>query len=1019
MQMDNSNLSKLVFLLILGLVITSCTSKVYKYPYGNLNESQPNANNKTNEVAPTQRTQELDICNAFDREHSTDDFSSISMSPSSSYIKTMFPVSNFNKDIVDYLTQNIESIVFTGIDKGYAAFSHPISFDLAKNLNLPFSNESKNVGGTDLFEFYTTGPGKFEFKNLDTPINSIYWDSHPTALTDTLPDGTCVTLLIWSSDRNLPFTERINLKGEKLKGGNTDLFYAFRLSDGSWTDVKTFDNKVNTDANEGTPFIYCSCCNPYLLFSSDRSKTELGDYDIFYTKLQIDYHKFEITALEESQLLGQKANENRADINTINSHSDDRFPFAPLPHGESSPNVLYLSSARYDKNSDKGRKFSGTIVQNAGGYDIYKFPLPDFLICPSPEPPEVQLHVALINLANPDEPVKMPVLYLHDYKSEENQFIEQNTAIFKIKAGKRYDVSGGSYFNQIDCEADPIKVMSGYLVPEDTIITLGRETSVEKRTIRDLKVSFSEYDLLPKVKYDTSYSEKTVLDRAVEVRIVKSNTVVNPRLAGNLMEYDLEIVTTSSWDKLRKVSHKNLAKIPHQKISGAHAISEQAKNGGWKVPLSVGYDLIVYDTVYVLPDYFVKPPCYCEFTEFMTGYEQNVPYYQTGFWEINTLSNFRRDLNRLGRREFSEAKWIELHKNNQYFSSSPERRQSRIFEYEKFAKVVDKNLDMMADIINRRIIPAFQIVENISKNEKLIISLDAWSDKRPVRRGWYIGDQVEYFEGALNESAPGYDINFQKVSIKSGDLLNLNNDTLSKLRAYYGYKELITRLLNKEKFGSAFYEYFKQGKVLLPDNRSGSSDKSDIDGFSPQTKIEDAKIIFLIKGNYFDPTEFKIPQYIRNVDSSLYMLDTIRRIDLRVNNLYYNDGRFIESQCCNRLLPCLEYDMILSGVSPDTVKSKIVPINKTANRKEKFLLYFGSYSDLSTAQLIMVMLNEIADSEMVIEQTESDGQNRFVVRTTAAFDINEARSKQDTYIKRINISKNEYPEFVIELIQSE
>ncbi|MBE2188756.1 MAG: hypothetical protein IAE98_04740 [Candidatus Kapabacteria bacterium] len=1017
--MNSVKFTSILLAIFLIILLVSCSNKIYKYPEGNLNNNRPNANKEVSEVAPVQNSSEYDICGAFDREHSNNDFSELSVSPSSAFIKTMFPVSNFNKDMVDYLTKNIESIVFTGMDKGFAAFAHPISYDLAKNLNLPFSPESKNVGGADLFEFYKNREGKFEFKILDSPINSIFWDSHPTAITDTMPDGSCVTLLLWSSDRNAPFAERISLSGKKFPGGNADLFYAFRFADGTWTEVKTLAQNINTESNEGTPFIYCSCCKPYLLFSSDRLKSKAGDFDIFYTKLAIDYKKFEIKVLDDAQLLGEKANESRSDINTINSFSDDRFPLVPLPHGLSSPDLIYFSSNRYDSKLDKQMKIGGTIIANAGSYDIYRLPLPEFMNCPAPEPPTVKMNVALINLANPDEPVRMPVISLFDNNGNEIESRDLSQAEFEIKGGKQYFIKGGSHFNLLDCDSEPVKVLSGYLIPSDTIVVIGREIATEKRIVSALTSGLADFEKLHKIQYDTSYSELIVFGRKLKVQHAQTVLITNPRLAGAMMEYDQEITIVSSYDKLRRQTPKTASQASNARLSGAGANSEVSKNGGWNISPRTGDNLVFYDTVYVLPEYFVKPPCYCEFTEFMTGYEQNVPYYQTGFWEVNTLSNFRRDMNKLGRREFSEAKWVELHRNNQYFTNSPERRQSRIYEYEKFAKIVDKNLDMMADIINRRIIPAFSIIDSISGNEKLIISLDAWSDKRPVRRGWYIGDEVEYYEGVLHESVSHYDVTFKKVSIQSGDLLNLNNDTLSKLRAYYGYHELITRLLDTKKFGSAFYDYFEQGKVLLPDNRALGSNVSNVGAFDPQSRIENAKIIFLIKGNYFDPTEFKIPKYIRNVDSSLYMLDTIRRIDLRINNLYYLAGKLVESPCCNKALPCLDYEMILNASNRNPEKTNTSSNQAIPKQNERYLLYFGSYNDINVAQLIMVMLNEITDTELIIEQYESDGEQKYIVRTKSSFYADEARSKQDSFIRRSNIRSEDYPSFVVELIQSE
>src|SRR5690606_40417834 len=75
-----------------------------------------------------------------------------------------------------------------------------------------------------------------------------------------------------------------------------------------------------------------------------------------------------------------------------------------------------------------------------------------------------------------------------------------------------------------------------------------------------------------------------------------------------------------------------------------------------------------------------------------------------------------------------------------------------------------------------------------------------------------------------------------------------------------------------------------------------------------------SKIIILAKGNYFDSTEYKIPRYIRDVDSSLFMLDTIRRIDVRINSLQYQSGKLNKSPYCNENLPCLEYRDKINGL---------------------------------------------------------------------------------------------------------
>ena len=220
-----------------------------------------------------------------------------------------------------------------------------------------------------------------------------------------------------------------------------------------------------------------------------------------------------------------RSNERSSDINSINSFSDDRFPLVPLPHGMSSPNLIYFSSNRYDSKSDKKVKIGDTIITNSGSYDIYRLPLPEFMNCPAPEPPTVKMNVALINLANPDEPVRMPVISLFDNNGNEIESRDLSQIEFEIKSGKQYFIKGGSYFNMLDCESQPVKVLSGYLIPNDTIVVIGREISTEKRVVSNLKSGLADFEKLQKIRHDTSYSETLVFDRKLNVQHAKTTSI--------------------------------------------------------------------------------------------------------------------------------------------------------------------------------------------------------------------------------------------------------------------------------------------------------------------------------------------------------------------------------------------------------------------------------------------------------------------------------------------------------------
>lgn len=902
--------------LILAIAV-GCAPKISKLAPGNLNnpESQherarnaaPNSEN--DEVAPSARPSEDYSCAAQHRDFSANNTMSDSIMPASYYIKKMFPVDNYNKDAVDYLTKKVENIYFTGVNSGFAAFAHQPDEFYAVRKRLPIY-DTTNVGGTDIFEFSEGKDGKILFKNLGKPVNSEFWDSHPTSVRDTLPGGKCKTLLVWASDRNHPYSYVLDLKGNVISRGNSDLFYAFRDENGNFSEVKEFSPSVNTNSNEGTPFIYCDCCQPVLFYSEDINGNK--SFNIYAVRINIDYVNETISESGVPKLVDDPKDDKTSKIVSINSTADDRFPFVALPYKENgSDNYLYFASNRYSK--DRRTKQDTSII-NEGGYDLYRFPLPDEYRCTPPEPPVVNLRVVVLDVTNPDIAVKSPKIKLEDKVG--NAIDEKsggNSAIFKLEYNKEYKVFGGSDFNDANCGTpNDSKFLIGYAAPKEIIINGRADSSIT--TVEDVKTaSYDDFIKIPDNVYDTVKTKVNTRYGVAEATSFVRKKKSEGKLVDKKISYSIFTQTRTYWHEPKRVASKEMGEDSLSLI-GATVPGEYTRNR--VINTAMFYkDTTITDTVYVLPRYFIKPPCHCEFTEYMTDYQRNVPYFQTGFWEVNSRENFPKQLEMLKRNRYADAKWIELSPENRYWYKDSSARDRRIAQYRQFADTVSMNLNIMANVIDNYLIPAYEIIDSITKNAKLVITIRAFSDYRPVDYGWYIGDDVNYVQG---EMLPDGNLEYSTVKIANGKNLNTNNDTLSKLRAYNGYQELEKRLKNSSKFGNNYKKFLDKGEVVLPENLQLANP-------SEREKILDkAKIIILTKGYYADKSvnsgDIQFPFYSREKKMSYYALDTIRRIDVEVKVLQYDNGKLIKSPCCNDQIPCIESRKKIVVEVPESTK---------------------------------------------------------------------------------------------------
>lgn len=317
-------------------------------------------------------------------------------------------------------------------------------------------------------------------------------------------------------------------------------------------------------------------------------------------------------------------------------------------------------------------------------------------------------------------------------------------------------------------------------------------------------------------------------------------------------------------------------------------------------------DTVIYDTIYIKSHYSVKPPCEIAFTT-LKGINKNVPYFQTAFWEVNTsenLGSYEEEGTHLyylggegydsGHPYAERSKFIELHPKGQYFpfwkGEETQARQKRIAEYKEYAKQVDKNLNHITRTIAEERIPQFMRLQNISpeSQHKLVIELQAISDRRPVREGVYTGNEtIEYTEAQYIPQSGN--VVTEIVVLSPGSKLGLDNDTLSKLRAWYGYKELIERLKSIEEFE----RLLKEGKVLTPDQLLSPDEY--------QRKLAEAEIIITTKGNFADnQSRAEIKSYDwEQEDKSFFLYDSTRKVNITVRALTYEGGRLIEPECCN------------------------------------------------------------------------------------------------------------------------
>ncbi len=486
-----------IIFVILLITLVSCSKPpiiIRDYPVGNLIliDSVNSPNTLENEVAPVQIQNYSVLMDFCERERRfLTDLPFEGIITSKEFIQRSFPITEYNREAIEYLTSNVESVTFLTSEEGFASFSHPPSNRYRRRYELPMVGA---VGGTDIFSFRKSD-GRYSFDVLLPPINSEFWDSHPFVINDSYGN----ILLIWASDR---MDNRGGFSFPYYNSGNTDLYFAFKKPYESWEDVEVLNfnsvlDGINTKFNEASPFLFCKCFNPILFFASNRDSKD-STFDIFYVKLTIDFERKKIFANSNIEMLDRGEN-------YINTTADERYPFIPYPHITNTGKDLkiYFASNRvqdtvkfqgYD--SLQKRKYV-RIYKNVGLYDIYQFNLDKQKFeCkepPPPEPPKLYLivHVNRYNYNHlseiVDSLIDFDTYYLFNGKRQKTK------EKFQIEFGKDYKLEAlVDEFGCDSCVAQKMDYKSPRITMSDSTIELSLNIYCFRRAPQKIRFSLQK-----------------------------------------------------------------------------------------------------------------------------------------------------------------------------------------------------------------------------------------------------------------------------------------------------------------------------------------------------------------------------------------------------------------------------------------------------------------------------------------------------------------------------------------------
>lgn len=744
-------------------------------------------------------------------------------------------------------------------------------------------------GGSDLFEQRTNG----RIRSIDE-LNSQSWEAHPA-----IARKDSMELLVFSSDRkssvgfSAPYSNAKYTDGNgRARSGNADLWYSFRrIGDTIWSEpvnLATAGDSINLLSNEYSPFLYCVHSTPHLIFASDRK----GSMDLYDAPLKIDWNNRVVDAPSVREI--------QTDSGPLNTTSDEMFPFIPYPHVRAEQRELYFSSNHFSKVQPDSAKIAGF-----GGLDVYA--VTATLMCgdktPTATPKPIPVTRGSITYAvdildaTTKSRVPQPKLRVERLDGTARVLIDSTTDAFSVtldsaslvgRSSVTLRSQGASTFTDKPCNnPDPIIV----------------HYNIASLTRRVARVSPR------KVPYDT-----TVIDQPAAIKVSRRVRVNDTIAAGAGLpqgrQYQFAGTTTDNRAIFARDTVVKVDSVPPP-ISRIKRLTREVSDTVWaydttyvRANPTMGLsmlcrdgsrtiavpqrDTIVRDTIWVYPVRELAPLCVQIFESADSA--RNVPYFQTAFWEVNTREGYKRHMQRL-RKDLKPARWVELNDNNQYWGKRPGdsttyRLDRRRAEYAVKAELIERNLDSLADR-TLSLLRSFWEYDGAKPEAKFIVSMLAFSDYRAIALGEFISDtSIAYvstaYDSVSRRITPG-----ERVFIRPGaSLKGTDNDTLSKLRAYFGYRTVLERLERD----SLFRDLQQKGLVLLPD---ATKDPKDYD-----QRIKTARVVLLAEGRYVDATAIPRNRGYGKGDDDFYKLDWIRRVDVQVRRVRLNGDTWTEPECC-------------------------------------------------------------------------------------------------------------------------
>jgi hypothetical protein len=769
------------------------------------------------------------------------------------------------------------------------AISAAVQKDLARILK----TSGAVVGGSDIFERRAGG----ETRNIEE-LNSTAWDAQPTisALKN-------VEVIVFSSDRmsNDGFSAPYDgvehqLKDGRVVRGNADLLYAFRtIGTERWSPPQNFravqtTDSVNTPSNEYSPFLYCIDGTPHLLFSSNRG----GDYSIYDASITVDPQRRSISITSVRPLPSGR--------DAVNTEAREMFPFVPFPHTSTSSQLLVFSSDRF-----AARDSSAAAREGAGGLDLYR--LTTQMICEVPDTmpkqPVITRGSIRYILTIIDGSTGLPTVR----ESFMNTMITGKQTKVSLQASDRdvdfvipptdsiidgdlvtFTSTGGSTYNRRPCtEREPIISSYARRMISDRIRKVSPRQRIVKfdTTLQDAAIPVRRVIRL----YDTLKLGQEYIPSTKRREFVEATNEGRLRIGRD---------TTITVDSIPPMRTESRQRTEFYNDTSFHYDTTYVSTADLLVPSTLTQhkpltvrkpqvDTIIRDTIIVYPVLEAGAPCQQIFAT--SDSVRNVPYFQTGFWEVNNSTGYERHLDRLRKGDLEDASWIELNWRNKYWGSRTsgdvsDRLVRRRTEYRKKAQIIDDNIENLVERTSQ-MLKRFWRDHAEDPNAKVIVSMMAYSDVRPIMAGRFISDtSIRYIAASYDSVRQSFGMPITVGIPPKASLVGADNDTLSKLRAYFGYTAVHERLAND----SLYSALRDRGLVVLPTDASSPEEYLE--------RVRSARIIVLAEGRKVDMTvNPRVRGYVGD-DDDYYNLDAVRRVDVHVRRIDFRSSAWVLPECC-------------------------------------------------------------------------------------------------------------------------